>query len=76
VETKIPLAVKAIPYGVASSTPDNVLFTPASVTLYTTFVEASAMYRLFTESIQIEPGLLIVPGVRMSEAWKDGGIVG
>ena len=67
-ETKIPLAVKAIPYGVASSTPDNVLFTPAAVTLYITLVEASAIYRLFKESIQIEPGLEIEPGVRMSEA--------
>lgn len=75
-ETKIPLAVKAIPYGVASSTPDKVLFTPAAVTLYITLVEASAIYRLFKESIQIEPGLEIEPGVRMSEAWKDGGIVG
>jgi hypothetical protein len=75
-ETKIPLDVKAIPYGVPSSTPDNVLFTPATVTLYITFVEASAIYRVFIESIQIAPGLEIIPGVRMSRAWKDGGIVG
>jgi hypothetical protein len=76
VETKSPLAVKANPYGVAPSTVDNVLFTPAAVTLYIAFVEESAIYRLFAESIQIAPGLEIVPGVKISEAWKDGGVVG
>ena len=76
VETKIPLAVEARPYGVAPSIPDNVLFTPAAVTLYITFVEESAIYRVFAESIQTAPGLDIVPGVKISDAWKDGGIVG